>query len=187
MSDLCIFGCNQNSLWASDQMSKQEAAAKTAKTSGTEKTTATSAENPLAAEFGQILEEAITGLTEVVAQAASKRVAEFMEDRSRLRAIAQAAGWTPAAGSSAGDSSTSSTTTSNSTGSGGNDPVYRLLTALGETVIQALQQAEQAAASSVSATQQGDPAQTSTSSGTSDSAATDAQSGSDSTTASEAA
>ncbi len=113
-----------------------------------------SSQSPLAETFNTILEEAVTGLTEVVAQAASKRVAEFAEDNAVLSTLAQAAGWT-----SSGESGDSS-------GSGGNDPVYRLLTSLGETLLAAMQNAnEDLGASSSDDTSDTDSDDTSTTDG----------------------
>jgi len=124
MSDMIASNCTGLCLadWLSGVGCSKQASA--LKTTGTSSSTST---NPLVETFNEILEEAVTGLTTAAAQLASKRVAEFVEDRSRLKAVAQAAGWAPASGSSSTSGSTS------------NDPIYRLLTALGETILQQVQ------------------------------------------------
>ena len=128
MNDMIVSDCTALSLadWSSGIgcTGKGSALKTTGASSGT-------SSNPLVETFNEILEEAVTGLTTVAAEFASKRVAEFVEDRSRLKAIAQAAGWAPASGSSS------------TGGSGSNDPIYRLLTALGETLLQQIQAAQQ--------------------------------------------
>lgn len=112
-------------------LAKSDASAKSiaAKTSGTSSTSGDS----LKEVFSDFLEDAITGLTEVAAQMASKRAAEFVEDRSRLKVLVEAAGWTSA---SASASSTSSTSSSGSS----SDPVYQFVTLLGQQLLAALQE-----------------------------------------------
>ena len=110
------------------------------KLQGTSKTTASSSgtSNALVTTFNEILEEAITGATKLAAQAASNRAAEFVEDRDQLRALAQAAGWAPTSSSSSSSSSSS------------NDPVYRLVMAFGQTLLDALEVDEQDTSGSTS-------------------------------------
>jgi len=151
------------SSWTSDANTGAMISTSTSPTLGVPEASSSSSSTSsgdLASTFGTILQEAITGLTKAAAQVASNRVAEFVEDRSRLRAIAEAAGWTPSGSSSSSSSSTSSSGSSSSgTSVNTNDPVYRLVTALGQTLLQALQDAQQDASSSSSGSTQtdGDP------------------------------
>jgi len=115
---------------------------KGANLSSVAQTTSNSSNNPLAETFSDILEESINGLTKVVSQVAYKRMAEFLEDHDRLRAFAQAAGWAPTGGSTSGTSSGSSATSTGASGSTGNDPVTRLLVALGQTLLLAIEQSQ---------------------------------------------
>jgi hypothetical protein len=110
--------------------------AKTSATASSTSSGSSSSTNAVATAFSDILEEAVEGLTQVAAQMASKRVAEFVEDRSGLKAFAQAAGWLPT-GSMSGSSSSSS---SSSTGTNTNDPIYRLVSALGQEILANLQE-----------------------------------------------
>jgi hypothetical protein len=97
---------------------------------------------PLVDTFNQILQEAVSGLTQVAGRVASKKVSDFVSHHDKLGAIAQAAGWVSPSGST-GSSSSSSSGSSSSTGTAGNDPVTRLMDALGQTVNQTMQQAQQ--------------------------------------------
>ncbi len=110
------------------------------KLQATSKTTPSSSgtSNALVTTFNEILEEAITGATKLAAQVASNRAAGFVEDRDQLRALAQAAGWAPTSSSSSSSSSSS------------NDPVYRLVMAFGETLLDALEVDEQDTSGSTS-------------------------------------
>ncbi len=113
-----------------------------ATTTGSSSSTGSSPE----AVFNTILQEAVTGATKAIATVASRRVAKFVEGRSRLQFLAQSAGWAPSTSSSGSSSKGSSSGTASSTGASGdtsgvntNDPVYRLITAWGQMVAQNLQ------------------------------------------------
>ncbi len=108
--------------------------------------------NPLVDTFNQILEESITGLTKAMAEVAHNRAAEFLKDRDQLRAIAQAAGWAPVSGSSrTGPGGTATSTQQGSSagtsGTTANDPIARLLVALGQTILLGIEQIRQNASS----------------------------------------
>ncbi|MBN1343626.1 MAG: hypothetical protein JXQ73_13140 [Phycisphaerae bacterium] len=139
MSDCCLANWNPFCFGktCADSTSSASSALKTPalKTGSSSSSSSGAGDNPIAQAFTNILEEAITGLTAAAAQFASKRVAEFVEDRSRLQFIAQAAGWTSSSGSSSGSSGSSGSS------SGGSDPISTLVTAVGETLLQALRDA----------------------------------------------
>jgi hypothetical protein len=116
--------------------------------SSSSSTTGSSASNPLQDAFVQILEESVTGLAALAGRVAYKKAAEFVEDHEALGMFVKAAGWAPASGSSSGSSSSTSSTSSSSSSSSnataGNDPITRLLTALGQTIVQNIEDQYQA-------------------------------------------
>ncbi len=144
MNDLSINGTNLLSMLGANRTPSSQIAEFTPEASNS----SSSSSQPFLSAFEDILEEAITGATKAAATVASKRVAEFVEDRSRLKFIAQAAGWAPS--SSGSGSSSSSSSSSNSVNT--NDPVYRLITALGKGLIQTLDLGDETGSTSTTST-----------------------------------